>query len=484
MKKYLFVSLAALIAVPAFSQIMPRNLTPRETPALERTANKPLRSAADDGEWIKLGTGMFTDFVVSAMYGYKTAPIEADFQQSVSDPNTYRIYRPYANFTDRRAEGLTYNPANATPLVFHLIDGQYAWFESFDTGLFVNTADMYGPIVGEVTVTPSMETFINQYGLPTVIDQIPTSLCVFKEGTLTLTTDCQVPTVSGYLSYPTVCIKVDGEEMYDGNKNNAFKMQLPDAIDLSDEFKWTTMEGMALFTDGFSSLFAYQEEPQSPVFDVEIQQNVADPTLYRLVNPYADWNLNYSSYEFEYDTNDNYYMKIYTFPEYNNACTNIFYTGLMTKIKGEDEPFEVFGVQSQAYYFYESYAKKYGWYLSETADEFRYMFGNFEDGVFSCPATYEDDYYGQIVEFPTFTGWRGSYDEAMENDWIYAVNRQGTFKVVFPEAREEDDITAISIDNETSAAEYFDMMGRRVLNPAPGSIVIERRGNKSVKIIR
>lgn len=478
--------MAALIAAPAFSQIATRDFTPCEPPMLEHKADIPRQAPADDGEWIKLGTGMYTDFIVSAMYGYKADPIEADFQQSKSDPTTFRIYRPYANWTDKRPEGLTYNPANATPLVFHLIDGGYAWFEAFDTGFYVDTADQWGPIVGEVTVTPSMQTFIKSYGLQTVIDQIPTSLCKFNDGTLTLTYSCMVPTNSGYQPYPNICIEVDGEEMWDGNKNDALCMMLPDARDLASEFKWKPLDGNALFVDGFSSLFAYQDEPKSPEFDVEIQQNEADPNLYRLVNPYADWDLDYSAYEFDYDTNDNYYMKIYTFPEYGNACTNTFYTGLMTRIKGEDEPFEMFGVQSQAYYFHESYAKKYGWYLSETAHDFGYMFGKFEDGVFSCPATYEDEYYGQIVEFPTFTGWRGSYDEAIENDWTYAVNRQGTFKVVFPSAREENTsaVGNIITDADAVQTEYYDLTGRRVLNPAPGSIVIERRGNQAVKIIR
>lgn len=458
------MSVAAFLAAPAFSQ-----------------------SKTDDGEWVKLGSGMFTDFVVQAMYGYRTDPIEADFQQSVSDPNTYRIVRPYANFIDRRAEGLTYNPAKATPIVFHILDGGYAWFESFNTGLYVNTADQWGPIVGEVTVTPSMETFINDYGLQTVLEQIPTSLCRFDAGTLTLKSQCQVPTVSGYSNYPTVCIKVGGEEMWDGNKNDAFRAMLPDAKDLPEKYKWTTLEGKALFTDGFSSLFAYRDEPQSPEFEVEIQQNVADPDLYRLVNPYAEWNLPYTAYEFSYDNSDNYYMLIYTFPEVGKACTNTFYTGLLTRIKGDDDPFEMFGVQNQAYYFYESYASKFGWYLFETAEEFGYMFGEYADGVFSCPATYPDEYSGQIMEFPTFTGWRGSYDEAIENDWTYAVNRQGTFKVVWPDARDDEDTSGVAdavMNTEDAPAVYYDMTGRRIADPAPGSIVIERRGEKAVKLIR
>lgn len=438
---------------------------------------------AAETEWIKIGSGTFSDFVVSTMYGYNTGTIDADYQQSASDPNTYRIYRPYGSFNTRRAEGLRYDPAKAEPLVFHVIDGKYAWFEGFNTGLYVDTADDIGPIVGEVTVTSSAEEFIKTYGLATVLDQMPTSLCKFDNGTLTLTHMCQVPTVSGYMDYPTVGIEVDGEGMYNGNRNDRFRMQMPEVKDIAPEFRWHTMEGKALFTDGFTSLLANKDVPQSPVFSVEMQQNEANPDLYRLVNPYADWNVPYTSYEFEYDHEGNYYMLIYTFPEYGVACTNTFYTGLNTKIKGTNEAFEMFGVQSQAYYFYDSYARKYGWYLEEVADDFGYMFGTFEDGVFSCPATYEDDYEGQKVNFPTFTGWRGSYEEASENDWIYSTNRQGAFKVVFPNGESEGTTAVEAIGTDDGAEpEYYDLQGRRLSNPAPGTIVIEKRGDKALKI--
>ena len=38
-----------------------------------------------------------------------------------------------------------------------------------------------------------------------------------------------------------------------------------------------------------------------------------------------------------------------------------------------------------------------------------------------------------------------------------------------------------AIETEAAAPEYFDMLGRRILNPAPGTICIERRGAKTVK---
>ena len=55
------------------------------------------------------------------------------------------------------------------------------------------------------------------------------------------------------------------------------------------------------------------------------------------------------------------------------------------------------------------------------------------------------------------------------------------FDVFFynPEAR-QNAITEVGSDTDTPA-EYFDLQGRRVANPEPGRIYIERRGTKASK---
>lgn len=43
--------------------------------------------------------------------------------------------------------------------------------------------------------------------------------------------------------------------------------------------------------------------------------------------------------------------------------------------------------------------------------------------------------------------------------------------------------TVIGNDDDAAEAEYFDVMGRRVANPQPGSICIVRRGSKVSKVL-
>lgn len=454
------------------------------------------QSPSDSEEWIKIGTGLYTDFVVSSVYKANALKISAEFEQSASDPNTYRIPYPYDNWYDFRTSDIIYNRDAATPMVIHVVDDKYAWFEEFNTGLYIDTSDQYGPIVGYITVVPQMLSLIQMSGIQGVIAAAPLSLCSYSEGTMTMSDVYTIPGVSGNEEFPTIRLDVADEPMWRGNYRSQFKIQLPTAKDLDPTMKWNTLEGKARFTDGFTSLFAYNDTPQYPSFEVEIQQNEADPNRYRILNPYAQWKVDYSSYDFQYDDSYNYYINIYTFPEYGLACTDKFLTGLEVRIKenGENNPFEMFGVQNQAYNFYQTYAATFGWYLSEVAEEFGYMFGDFNDGVFTCPGYYEEMYSGQLMQFPTFTGWTGIYAEAEENNYIYTVNKEGKFKIEFPgtyepgdkpgdEPGEGDGVEEITIDGLVGKVEYYNLQGQPVKNPKPGCVVIERKGKTSRKVI-
>ncbi len=442
-----------------------------------------------DEQWVKIGTGVYTDIAISSISKTKAIALSVEFEQNVSDPNTYRIKAPYANWNNKNAEKIvTYHPEKATPMIIHVIDDKYAWFEEFNTGFYIDTADDYGPIVGDITVCQTAETLIEYNGLEIVISLAPSSLCTYIDGTMTLAAECSYPTSNGTTTDTNVRIDVGGEPMWRGNHNGDFCVQLPTAKDLNPNMKWNTLEGKAKFTDGFTALFAYNDEPVYPTFEVEIQQNEADSTIYRLVNPFAQWESNYSSYNFSYDTSNNYYMIIYTFPEHNLACTNTFFTGLNTKVKesestAESDGYEMFGIQNMAYYFYDSYASMFGWYLSDVVEEFPEMFGNFQNGIITYPAYYEDEYSGEIMQFPTFTGWTGSYSDADKNGYMYPINKLGNFKVVFPNANEPEAVIKTNISTDNSPTEYFNLQGMRIENPQKGTFVIERCGTKITKKI-
>lgn len=491
MNKILLSFVAIATTCIASAQIVPREIqSDTQIAPLMGVSNKTTeqKNVAEEEQWVKIGTGVYTDVVISSISRTKSIALSVEFEQSVSDPNTYRIQYPYANWNHRKTkEMVTYDPQKATPLIFHVVDDKYAWFEEFNSGFYIDTEDDYGPIVGEITVDHAAEYLIQNNDWETVVSVAPSTLCTVEDGTITLAAEYSFPSTDGIATGANVRISVAGEPMWRGNRDGAFCIQLPTAKDLNPNMKWNSL-GKAKFTDGFSALFAYQDEPIYPIYEIEIQQNEADSTIYRLVNPYAEWNCNYSSYDFNYDTSNNYYMTIYTFPELKLACTNTFFTGLNTRIKategqeGESE-FEMFGIQNQAYYFYESYASTFGWYLSEVAEEFPEMFGTFEDGILTYPGYYEDEYSGQVMQFPTFVGWTGSYFEAEENEYMYVINKTGNFRVEFPGVNAPGAVEDVAAPDDNTPVEYFNLQGMRLEHPQRGTFVIERRGTQVVKKI-
>lgn len=492
MKKLVLSIISVAAACSISAEVAQRNFDAGigNVPLLQSAAVEKSQEAVSDN-WVKIGTGAYTDVVISSIARSVPRVLSVEFEQNADNPNIYRIRAPYANWNDYRAEELvSYHPERATPMIIHVVDGRYAWFEEFNTGFYIDTADEYGPIVGEIAVCHAAENLIAVNGITTVINAASSALCNYSDGTMTLGIEHSYPTSSGTVSGANVRIDVAGEPIWKGNHSGAFCVQLPTAKDLNPNMKWHTMEGKAKFTDGFTALFAYKDAAVYPTMEVEIQQNEADPNVYRLVNPFAQWESDYTSYDFAYDSSSNYYITLYTFPELGLVCTDSFYTGLSVKVKetedaSAEDAFDMFGIENQAYYFYKSYAIRFGWYLSDVAEEFSYMFGHFKDGVVTYPANYEDEVSGQTMQYPTFVGWLGYYEDALENNETYATNKTGQFKVVFPGAEDMDSIEEkfISDDGGNGSAEYYNLQGCRVEQPRPGTLVIERRGGKAIKKI-
>lgn len=464
-----FLGAATVYGAVAFN---PSDITRRDDAIilLDAPAVQKKAAAADDAsEWKRLGTGLFTEVMVSSIYkNVRPVSIPAEVEQSVSDPNTYRMKAPYENWRDHRSEGIfTYDPEKATPLIFHVVNNQYVWFESFDTGLYIDTADDYGPIYGELTLNFQSEALVKGNGFNTVLAVVPGCLAKYDNGTITLDAQCSL---SGQ-SYWNVIMGMTEPENWAANQDGSFRIQLPFAENLDPNMQWTTLGRKALFTDDFTTLLTGPNlDPVYNEWEVEIQQNVADPTLYRLVNPFEGWEDPYKYYNVSYDNSTNHYINIQTFPDYGKACTDRFYTGLSVEGFGE------FGIESAAYNFYFTQAIKQGWYFFELADEYPEIFADFNEGVITCPASF-------ATEYPMYMAWMSREPES-----IYRLNEGGRFKVVFPEAREDDesgDTTGICIPEigADTTVEYFTLQGVRVERPAKGQLVIERRGANTAKII-
>ena len=416
-------------------------------------------NGGDDANWAPAGKGVYTDVIFSSLFnGIDPEQIEVEFERNTEDPTIYRILPPYANWSNPAlTEYLTYDANRATPVIIHIVDDTYAWIEEFDTGIYLNYTEGSQSIKGEITALQQAESFIINYGLEAALEYYPKLLCKYDEGNMTLDAYCTVMATTIY----NVLFKVGPTSQYRGNIFGDFLIKLPGSPEYNPNKGWTS-KGNAAFCDGFTSVFSGVEQPTSAadvyqVLSVELQQNDADPTLYRLVNPYANWKNIYPGAA-SYDEGRNYYMEIYVLPEYGVGCVGNFYTGLTL------EGYGPFGIYTDA-----------GNSVAEKGIEFLYnaypeMLGTFTDGVLKYPATYR--YEGK--ELDMMYAWFGYM---LNNPTFYIVNEAAKFFVAFPDSKVE----AVEME-EAGEAEYFNLQGLRVENPAKGQILIRREGSKVSKI--
>lgn len=479
----------------AAPRLQPTRTEPaKKIPMLTADAPKVGADATKETQWRRLGTGLFTEVMVSSIYYPQVKPVSipAEVEQSLTDPNTYRIKAPYENWRDFRSEGIfTYDPEKATPMIIHIVDNKYAWFEEFDTGLYIDTEDAEGKIYGEIKLSHQAQHLIEGVGFDAVLSNLPGCLATYDKGTITLGAGCTL----GGDYYFNASMEMTEPDWWPANRDGSFRIQLPFAENLDPQMQWTTLEGKALFSDDFTTLLTGPDlDPVYNEWEVEIQQNVANPDLYRLVNPYEGWEDPYKYYNVTYDNSTNHYINLYTFPKYGKAATDRFFTGFSV------EGFGRFGMESTAYNFYFTEAQAFNYTFEDVAEEFPELFAEFKDGVITCPATFAADYYGSELDYPMYMAWMSSNPEG-----IYRLNEGGRFKVVFPEAREDNqdpgedpgkdpeedpgegpgDDSGIGMTQieEYSNVEYYTPQGVRLEHPKKGQLVIERRGDKTAKVI-
>jgi hypothetical protein len=233
------------------------------------------------------------------------------------------------------------------------------------------------------------------------------------------------------------------------------------ASEESTDAEWVDLTGKALYTDSFTDIFAANgEEKVYDELEVSIQQNVADPTLYRLVNPYKEWKNPYSA-SLVYDDSKDYYLELYTLPEEGNFYIKRFETGLMKD--GTD----MFGIVSDVDYYSDFYSVEY---LNE---KFAGLFGTYEDGVLTYAAKYSMEGY----DFATLNSWLGTYNPSGS---VTAVNESGNFKVVLPTST----VGVYRITTtEISSPEYYNIQGEKISAPKKGEIVIVKNGGKTMKVL-
>lgn len=237
-------------------------------------------------------------------------------------------------------------------------------------------------------------------------------------------------------------------------------MWVPD----TDTDGWTSL-GNATMTEGFiSCLLPDNFSPET--YQVEVQRNIAQPGLFRIVDPYAPWSAA-SNYLVSHDHSHYIYFNADNFDN-----VYIMESGLGLELANYGEV----GIGSGYY----DMVRQYGL-------DFLEMFGlvsggTIKDGVLSFDGTNEIQIY-----FSTLGKW--FYTNLKDNpDFVEGVSPDserylgGDFKLDMSNL-DLAGISDLNTDEADAAAEYFNLQGIRVHNPEPGNVYICRKGSKATKIL-
>lgn len=179
---------------------------------------------------------------------------------------------------------------------------------------------------------------------------------------------------------------------------------------------WTPI-GTGTYTDAILSDFFTTLEPTT--FDVEIEQNVADPDTYRIVNPYANWTNPYSNVTY-HDEMTNYL--VFHIHDGRYAWIEDFNTGV--EFVNESEP-----LGDEGDYFLKALSNTAALVENNGIDlvvsALPSALATYENGVIRQPATYT---YGGKTYYSLLIEWADC------SDGYYTANSGGDFMITMPGA--------------------------------------------------
>lgn len=201
-------------------------------------------------EWTSLGMGQFTDDTFLPVYSVDS-PVpayEVEVLESVSKPGLYRLVDPYATYP--------------------FIDGESV------------IAHGHGHYL-EIDATDSTKVAIDMQPMGLMVFGEDLGVTSIEDGTLTGST----------ITFPVkgVALLIEGDGLYYANQLGRFGVKLPEKQTeeppVGPQPEWKSL-GMGRFTDGFVSGMYMKSE----TWNVEVEQNTANPGFYRIVNPYTNGN--------------------------------------------------------------------------------------------------------------------------------------------------------------------------------------------------
>ncbi len=248
-----------------------------------------------------------------------------------------------------------------------------------------------------------------------------------------------------------------------------FLSQNPD-FDINEG--WTSL-GNAHLQDGWVLPgFLMDQFLEDNIWEVELQQNDADPNVYRLVEPYkgnspiADLNESQRMGFIQFDV---------TYPDYVT-----FYP--------VDAGFAYADMGIQKFYCQNFMTYMVGFYgdapedIVEEFDSPTMQWGNFKDGIVHLPYFIDGDlgpandamfgYQGKIFSASNWT---------FENpDFLYGEPANMDTKIYFPGTYGQDNVDMVKVEDNVR---YYNLQGQAVALPSKGEIVIKIENGKSTKTI-
>lgn len=251
----------------------------------------------------------------------------------------------------------------------------------------------------------------------------------------------------------------------DGVMQNVAAAVIPDRTDVPDD--WESI-GMASFTEGFICSQDVLSQFFSPeTYDVEVEQNKANPGLIRLVNPYDGWSGS------RYVLNHAHRHYIYINIENPNK---VYITESPLGLRMD--PYGEFGIDS----WFSQCIAIYG----ESSKDWNVSGGTLKDGIISfdgnCNILIYPTNWGQYI----YANYKDNpdYDASRADEPGYDVPKYlgGDFRLDLTRTTGISDLISGNDDNDATVLEFYNLQGVRLDRPMPG-INIERRGTTTRKIV-
>jgi hypothetical protein len=522
MKKLFTLSISVLLAVSSALAINPavKDLHLANKPAKSATQQKSAVQAkaheVPTGEYTSLGQGLMTDDMVAPWFQYAPVTYPVEIQQSVEDPNFYRVIAPYGQgFADamRSINNLAmtsgdYDSEAKCVLNIDATNPDDVYFPKTSIGCDWGYGEMYIGITSTGTVTLKDGIFSATIGGIAVGDDSGAvamnrngkfKICLpgtnAKDYTLVVSMDSQClfnRTVEASLGVGTDIATVkyavipdfQEDEILSAIKEVAsdgtvFNLRGAFTYDMSDDSNKETLIMVGLNTDG--ELVAYDWDTY--YFISRDADNWVSAGQAKFTDGFLPtfFNFDVETLDVEIERNTvrpDYIRIVNPYANHSKAATSYFHAKHNHYIYIDAENPDIIFIDESPIGF------DFGYGLVRVSSFTRY----FLDAGYDLDECIELELGGIIDENNVIT----FPDEALlvsmlgydNGDWYTISEDDNTFKLALPEGFAlSAGVNSVSLDNSLEPISYYNLQGQRLANPAEGQLVIRRQGANVSKVI-